>query len=86
MQHIGMPFIIITHVQPGIIIAVMQSQQAWHILTMPASAQVQVIITPMSIGSHLHAPMHPMLQVQHGMPFIIMQHEHMPAGIIMHRF
>jgi hypothetical protein len=86
MQQTGMPFIIMQQVQPGIIMAVMQSQQAWIVLTMFASPLVQVIMTPMSIISHLQAPMQPMLQEQQVMPFIIMQHEHMAFGIIMQRF
>lgn len=81
-----MPFIIMQHMQPGIIIAIMQSQHACIILTMFASPQVQFIMTPMSIISHLQVPRHAMLQQQHIMPFIIMQQDMPAPGIIMQRF
>ena len=81
-----MPFIIMQHIMPDVIMAVMQSQQACIILTMLASPLVQVIITPMSIISHLQAPMQAMLQQQHIMPFIIIAVEQPAPGIIMQRF
>ena len=80
-----MPFIIIMQVQPGIIIDIMQSQQAWIIFSAVLSPLVQVIIMPMSIDSILHMPMD-MLQVQTIMPFMVMQQEHMPPAIMLQRF
>jgi len=80
-----MPFIIIMQVQPGIIMFIMQSQQAWIIFSAILSPLVQVIIMPMSIGSNLHRPM-VMLQVQTIMPFMVMQQEHMPPAIMLQRF
>ena len=80
-----MPFIIIMQVQPGIIMFIMQSQQAWIIFSAILSPLVQVIIMPMSIGSNLHMPM-VMLQVQTIMPFMVMQQEHMPPAIMLQRF
>jgi hypothetical protein len=85
-QHIGVPFIIMQQVQPGIIIAHIQSQQAWIIFMQLASPLVQVIAHPISIISTLHVPIMPMLQQHIGMPFIIMQQLIMPPCIIMHRF
>jgi hypothetical protein len=84
-QHIGMPFIIMQQVQPGIIIDSMQSQQAWIIFAMAGSLLVQVMVTPMSVISIRQVPI-VMLQQHAGMPFIIMQHEHIPPAIMLQRF
>jgi hypothetical protein len=81
-----MPFIIMQQVQPGIIMALMQSQQAWIIFMQFASPLVQVIMQPMSIISILHMPIIPMLHMQTGMPFIMQHMETMPPCIIMQRF
>ncbi len=78
-----MPFIIKQAVQPGIIMLIMQSQQAWIIFSMFLSPLVHVIMQPMSIISILHMPIMPMLHMQQGTPFIIMQQEHMPPWVIM---
>ena len=85
MQHIGMPFMHIIIMQPGIIMLIMHSQQAWIIFSAILSPLVQVIIMPMSIMSNLHMPML-MLQVQTIMPFMVMQQEHMPPAIMLQRF
>jgi hypothetical protein len=81
-----MPFIIMQQVMPGIIIVFMQSQQAWIIFSQFLSPDVQVIMHPISIISILHIPIIPMLQQQHIMPFIIMQHETIPPAIMLQRF
>ena len=52
---------------------VMQSQQAWIMLSQLLSPLVQVTQTPISVASHLHMPII-RLQQQAIMPFIIMQH------------
>lgn len=80
-----MPPIIRQHVQPDLAMAAMQSQQLWIMAQHAASPLVQVMHIPISVGSHLHMPI-VMLQVQTGMPFIIMQHEHRPPAIILQRF
>jgi hypothetical protein len=85
-QQTGMPFIIMQQVQPGIIMALMQSQQAWIIFMQLGSPLVQVIMQPISIISILHMPIMPMLQLQTGMPFIMQPIETMPPCIIMQRF
>ena len=83
-QQTGMPFIIMYIVQPGIIMLVMQSQQAWIIEQHSGSPLVQVMQTPSPVISHLHMPII-MLQQQTIMPFIIMQQLHMPLLIMPHR-
>lgn len=85
MQQTGIPFIITQHTHPGIIIAVMQSQQAWAVLAQFASPLVQVIMTPMSIISTLQVQ-HDRLQQQVIIPFIVMQHEHIPPAVMLQRF
>jgi hypothetical protein len=64
----------------------MQSQQDWIIFSQCLSPLVQVIVHPMSIISTLHIPIIPTLHVHIIMPFIIMQHEHIPFCIIPIRF
>lgn len=81
-----MPFIIMQQVMPGIIIAVMQSQQAWIIFSQFLSPDVQVIMQPISIMSILHIPIIPILHMQQHMPFIVMQQETIPPAIMLHRF
>jgi hypothetical protein len=85
MQAIGMPFIITQQVMPGIIMPVMQSQQDWIIFSHCLSPLVHVIVHPMSIISTLHIPIIPTLHTHMVIPFIIMQHEHMPFCIIIMR-
>ena len=81
-----MPFIIMQQ-QPGAVMhLLMQSQQAWIIISQFLSPLVQVMEQPMSIISILHMPIMPMLQVQQGMPFIMQHMETMPPCIIMQRF
>ena len=72
-------------VQPAAIMVLMQSQHAWIILQHSASPEVQVIMQPSLVISHLHRPM-VRVQQQTIMPFIMQQHEHMPPWSIMHRF
>ena len=79
LQQTGMPFIIMQQPQPECIMAAQHSQQAWIIAAQLLSPLVQVMQTPLSVGSHLHMPI-VMLQQQTIMPFIIMQQLHMPAG------
>jgi hypothetical protein len=85
MQAIGMPFIMTQQVMPGIIMPVMQSQQDWIIFSKCLSPLVHVIVHPMSIISTLHIPIIPTLHTHMVIPFIIMQHEHMPFCIIIMR-
>jgi hypothetical protein len=85
MQAIGMPFIMTQQVMPGIIMPVMQSQQDWIIFSQCLSPLVHVIVHPMSIISTLHIPIIPTLHTHMVIPFIIMQHEHMPFCIIIMR-
>ena len=63
MQHIGMPFIIMQQVMPGIIMPVMQSQHDWIIFSQCLSPLVHVIVHPMSIISTLHTPIIPTLHM-----------------------
>lgn len=60
-QQTGIPFIIMQHVQPGMLTQlIMQSQQAWIILAQSASPLVQVMRQPISVISILHVPIMPM--------------------------
>jgi hypothetical protein len=86
MHATGMPFIITQHVIPGIIIPTMQSQHDWIIFSQCSSPLVHVIAHPMSIISTLHIPIIPTLHTHIVIPFIIMQHEHIPFCIIPIRF
>ena len=61
--------------------AVMQSQQAWHIISHCLSPLVQVMTQPMSVISQVHVHM-VMLQQQTIWPFIIMQQPIMPPAFI----
>ena len=85
MQHIGMPFMVMQHMQPGIIMFIMQSHMHWIILQQAASPLVQVMTQPMSVISTLQAPV-VMLQQQQVMPFIVQQQLIMALGIIIQRF
>ncbi|MBV8780482.1 MAG: hypothetical protein JO353_03715 [Phycisphaerae bacterium] len=82
-QHTGMPFIIMYIVQPGIIMFIMQSQQAWIILQAILSPLVQVMVQPMFIISILQVPMD-IMHWQHIMPFIMQHIPIMPLAFIMH--
>jgi hypothetical protein len=84
-QQTGMLFIIMQQVQPAFIMADMQAQHAWIIAAQSLSPLVQVMQTPMSVGSHLHMPI-VRLQQQAIIPFIIMQHEHIPPAVMAQRF
>jgi hypothetical protein len=84
-QQTGVLFIITQQVQPSLSIVLMQSQHAWIISEHLASPEVQEIMTPLSVMSHLHMPM-VILQQQTIMPFIIMQTVHMPPWSMLHRF
>jgi hypothetical protein len=83
MQPTGMPPMVMQHIMPGIIIAMQQSQQACIIFTQPASPEVHIILQPISVISTLHIPID-MLQLQHIIPFIIMQQPIAWPDIIMH--
>jgi hypothetical protein len=84
-QQTGVPFMQQQQTQPAVIIVLMQSQQAWIMLLHSASPDVQVIMHPSLVISHLHIPM-VRLQQQTIMPFIMQQSEHMPPWSIMQRF
>ncbi|MHC5538927.1 hypothetical protein ACYOEI_11965 [Singulisphaera rosea] len=84
-QQMGVLFIMTQQVQPAFIMAHMQSQQAWIMSQQALSPLVQVIVTPLSVISHLHIPII-ILQQQTIIPFIIMQQEHMPPAIMVQRF
>ncbi|MEI8194606.1 MAG: hypothetical protein WCI73_01725 [Phycisphaerae bacterium] len=77
-----MPFIIMQQQQPASIILHMQSQQAWIISQQALSPEVQVIIMPSLVISHLHMPM-TRLHCIMTMPFIIMQQQQVPVESIM---
>jgi hypothetical protein len=81
----GMPFIIMQHMQPDFMHMHMQSQQAWSISHIALSPQVQVMQTPsfVMVHSHLHIAM---LQQHIIMPFIIQHMLIMPPAIILHMF
>jgi hypothetical protein len=72
-------------VQPSFIMVLRQSQQAWIISAHLASPLVQVIVTPLSVRSHLHMPI-VKLQQQTIMPFIMQQQLHMPPAMAVQRF
>jgi hypothetical protein len=78
-------FIITQHVQPAFIIEAQQSQQAWIIAQHALSPLVQVIVQPSSVVSQRHMAII-RLQQQTIIPFIIMQHEHIPPASIAQRF
>jgi hypothetical protein len=65
--------------------AIMQSQHDWIISLQALSPEVQVMVQPFLVISHLHMPM-VMLQQQTTMPFIMQQTEHMLPAIIEQRF
>jgi hypothetical protein len=79
------PLIIMQQVQPAAIIFEQHSQQDSIIAQQFLSPLLQVMQTPISVGSKLHMPM-VILQQQTIMPFIIMQKLHIPPGIIEQRF
>lgn len=81
LQQTGMPFIMMQQQQPAFIMAVMQSQQAWIMSQQALSPEVQVIMQPSAVISHLQVPII-MLQDIMVMPFIIMQQFIMPPAII----
>jgi hypothetical protein len=78
-------FIMTQQVQPAFIMAVQQSQQAWIMAQQAASPLVQVIVHPLSVISHRHMAII-RSQRQVIMPFIIVQHEHMPPAFMVQRF
>ena len=80
-QQIGMLPIIMQHMQPVSIMHDIQSQQHCTIEAILASPLMQVTMTPMSIISQVVVAII-MLQVQHGIPFIIMTKLHMLPAII----
>ena len=84
-QQTGVLFIMQQQVQPAAIMVLMQSQQAWIIASHILSPEVQVIVQPSLVISHLHRPM-VRLQQQTIMPFIMQQSVHMPPWSIMQRF
>ena len=80
-----MPFIIMQQLQPAFIMDAQHSQHAWIMAQHSLSPLVHVMQTPLSIASHLHIPI-TRLQQQAIIPFIIMQHEHIPPAVIVQRF
>jgi hypothetical protein len=84
-QQTGMLFMQRQQTHPALLMAAMQSQQAWIIVQHSASPLMQVMQTPSSVISHLHIPI-VMLQQHTIMPFIIMQQLHMPPAIMLQRF
>jgi len=81
LQQIGMLPIIIQHMHPESIMHDIQSQQHWIIEAILASPLMQVTVTPISIVSQVVVAII-ILQLQHGMPFIIMTKLHMLPIII----
>jgi hypothetical protein len=82
-QQIGMPPIIMQHMQPSPIMQDMQSQQHCTMPAILASPLMQVIATPMSIISQAVAAII-MLHVQQDMPFIIIIQQRGLPAIIWH--
>ena len=80
-----MLFSIMQHVQPGIIIEHMQSQQAMIIFALDESPLMQLIVHPISVISILHIPID-IEQLQTIIPFIMMQQPIIPPAIMLHRF
>jgi hypothetical protein len=78
-------FIITQQQQPALSIEAMQSQQAWIIAQQLASPEVQVIVQPCLVISHLHMPI-VRLQQQTIMPFMVMQQLTMPPCSMVQRF
>jgi len=83
-QH-GVPPIMTQQVQPDFKHAAMHSQQPWIMATHAASPLVQVTTQPSLVISHLHMPII-RLQLQHIMPFIMQQQEHMLPASMVNRF
>lgn len=80
-----MPFIMRQQVQPAFIMAVMQSQQAWHISQHLASPLMQVMQQPSSVVSQRQLHMQ-RLQLHIIMPFMVQQRVHIPPASDMHMF
>jgi hypothetical protein len=72
-------------VQPAVIMADMQSQEAWIISQQPLSPLTHVTQTPSLVISHLHIPI-VKLQQQTMAPFIMQQQPHRAPVIMVHRF
>jgi hypothetical protein len=85
LQQTGILFMQMQQTQPALVMADMQSQQAWIMVQQAGSPLVQVMQTPSLVGSHLHMPM-ARLQQHIIMPFMIMQPLHIPPAIIEQRF
>jgi len=75
------PFIITQQAQPAWQHAARQSQQPWIILQQSASPEVQVMHTPLAVGSTLQVPI-VRLQQHTVMPFIVQQHDTIPPASI----
>jgi len=71
--------------QPAFIMVAQHSQHAWIMALHSLSPLVHVTQTPLSVASHLQIPIK-RLQQQAIIPFIIMQQEHIPPAVIVHRF
>ena len=69
--------------QPAAIMSIMQVPHAWIILAIIMSPLVQVIVTPISVISHLQVAII-ILQQHTGIPFIIMQQLHIAPSIMAH--
>jgi hypothetical protein len=80
-----MLFIIMEQAQPAFIMDVIEAQHASIIAAQSGSPLVQVMQTPLSVGSHLQWVII-MLKQQTIMPFIMQQQESMPPAIMVQRF
>lgn len=80
-QHTGMLPIMTQHMQPASIMQDMQSQQQAIIEAIFISPLMHLKVTPISVISHVVDAII-MLQVQQGMPFIIITQLHMLPAII----
>jgi hypothetical protein len=84
-QQTGLPLMHRQHEQPPLSMTLMQSQHALSMSQQLLSPDVQVMVKPLGVISHLHIPI-VRLQVQTAMPFIIMQQLTMPPAIMVQRF
>ena len=84
-QQTGVPPIIMQHMAPAFMQAVMQSQQPWIMASQALSPLVQVMTQPSLVISILQTPI-VMLQQQTIIPFIMQHMLHIPPAIIWQRF
>jgi len=84
-QQTGVPFMLMTHMQPDSIMVIMHSQQSWIILQHFMSPLVHMMHMPSLVISTMHMPII-MLQVIMVIPFIIIWKLTMPPLSIVQRF